>query len=87
MILQNKSRQYFKNFKIIKKNNKKTKIISQRKNTLKKNENDYRIFPVLKYMKSLIEKKNINNLKKGIFSSKYADELLKKIELFLFFYF
>lgn len=79
LILQNKSFQYFKNFKIICKEKQKTKIILSKKNFLKKNENDYRIFPVLKYIKSLIVKKKINNLKEGFQSSKYASQLLKKI--------
>lgn len=77
LILQNKSNQYFKNFKIIDKNYKKIKIINQKENILKKNEDDYRIFPVYKYLISLIKKRKINNLKKGFISSKYAEQLLK----------
>lgn len=77
LILQNKSKQYFKNFKILDKKNKKMKIIYQNKNFLKDNENDYRIFPVYYYLKNLISKKKVNNLKKGLFASKIADQLLK----------
>ncbi len=77
LILQNKSYQYFKNFKIINKKNKKIKIIHQYKNILKKNENDHRIFPVYKYFVSLLGKQKINNLKKGLIASKHAEQLLK----------
>ena len=79
LILQNKTLQYFKNFRIIYKEKQKTRIILSNKNFLKKSENDYRIFPVLKYIKSLIVKKKINNLEEAFKSSKYASQLLKKI--------
>ena len=77
LTLENNSRQYFKNFKI--KIMKKNKIISyeQKKNLLKKNEDDYRIFPVLNYLKKLIKMKRVNNLRQGLQASKYAEFLLK----------
>ena len=58
---------------------KKNKIISyeQKKNLLKKNEDDYRIFPVLNYLKKLIKMKRVNNLRQGLQASKYAEFLLK----------
>lgn len=75
--MQNNSHEYFKNFRIIVVKYGKKKIYLQKKNKLIKDEDDYRIFPVLNFIRKLFKKERCNNLKEALLTSKNAEKLIR----------
>ena len=53
------------------------KFIYKKKNKLIKDEDDYRIFPVLNFIRKLFKKERCNNLKEALLTSKNAEKLIR----------